>query len=798
MNASARNWAKELVSKMTLEQKASLCSGKNFWFTKAVEEHGVPSVMYTDGPHGLRKQAMTGDHLGINESVKSTCFPAAVTTSSSFDRDLLHEMGVAIGEEAVAEEVAVVLGPAANIKRSPLCGRNFEYISEDPYVTGELATALINGIQSKNVGTSMKHYLVNNQEKARMVSNSVVDERALREIYLPGFETAVKNAQPWTLMCSYNQINGTYASDNKRFMTDIPRGEWGFEGAIVTDWGAMHDRVLAIKAGLDLEMPASGGVTDMEIVEAVRAGELDEALVDICAARVAAIALAASENEPKPYDIQQHNELARRIARESAVLLKNDGSLPASKDAKVALIGAFAKTPRYQGAGSSRIVPHFITSSADAFEKNNLAFTYSEGYSLQSDEPDETLISEAVKAANDADIVFVYVGLPDSYESEGFDRTHLELPPSHNRLVDALIETGKKVVAVILAGGVINLPWRDRVSAILLLNLTGQNNGDAAYDLLFGDYSPCGKLAETWPLALSDTPCYGHFGTSGNIEYRESIYVGYRYYDKAAKQVAYPFGYGLSYSSFEYSDIRLSAPSITDTSTLTVTVTVKNTGDRKAKEIVQLYVKPPKSKVFKPEKELRGFEKLELNPGEQKEITFTLCSRAFSYYNVTAAAWHVVPGSYEIMIGASSVDMRLNASVEITPTEAAAQQIEEPDYNTSAPFYYTLVSESTDGSAPVEQFEQLLGHAVPPQREPRPYTTDSTLGEVKDNPIGKVFYERAVEGVKTLMPTEGDQSFALMITAMLEDMPLRGFGMMSQGQMSKNDIQALVEKMNQL
>ncbi|WP_253200724.1 glycoside hydrolase family 3 C-terminal domain-containing protein [Clostridium sp. CF012] len=786
--------AKELVKMMSLEEKASLCSGKDFWHTKGIERLGIKSMMVTDGPHGLRKQGGDSDHLGINNSVLATCFPTAVATACSFDRDLVYEMGIALGEECVQEEVAVILGPAANIKRSPLCGRNFEYFSEDPLLTGEMAAALIGGIQSKNIGTSLKHYLANNQEKARLISNSVIDERALREIYLTGFEIAIKKAEPWTLMCSYNKINDIYASGHKRFMTDIPRGEWEFEGAIMTDWGAMNDRIEGIQAGLDLEMPAFDGATDRLIVDMVLAGKLDEKLVDICAVRMTAIALQAEKTQATPYDAEAHNELARRIARESAVLLKLGNVLPVDKNKKIALIGEFAKVPRYQGAGSSKIVPTKITSVTDAFDAENISYSYAQGYSAASDEPNEDLIRQAVRVAKEADVIFAFVGLPDSYESEGFDRSHLNMPKAQTRLIEDLVSTGKKIVAIISSGGVVDIPWRDKVDSILLMNLSGQNSGYATYDLIFGDYSPCGKLAETYPLTLTETSSIAHFGTGGNIEYRESIYVGYRYFDKAQKQVMFPFGHGLSYTTFTYSGLKLSAKNIGDRDTLQVELVVTNTGKCAGKEIVQLYVSAPESTVYKSVRELRDFAKVELQMNESKTVEFTLERRAFAYYNVNVKDWFVESGDYKIEIGASSRDIRLNDIVAIE----SKQEGEIPDYRTSAPAYYNLLQQETY-DVPKSEFEVVLGRKVPEERKLRPFTINSTLGDIRVHWIGRMMNKQIEKSVKKIFSSgqpNSEDDIVKMIDAMLVDMPLRQLGMMSQGALSVKIIEGLIDIMN--
>ena len=779
--------AKDLVAQMTLEEKASLCSGKNFWETKAVERLGVASFMLTDGPHGLRKQAGESDHLGLNASVPATCFPPAAATACSFDPELMRQMGTAMGQECRAEQVGVILGPAANIKRSPLCGRNFEYFSEDPLLTGEIAAGLIQGIQSQNVGACMKHYLANNQERARVSSSSVVDERALREIYLAGFERAIKKAQPWTLMCSYNMINGTYASDNKRLMTDVPRGEWGFEGAIMTDWGAMNDRVEAIKAGLDLEMPGPCDGNDALIVQAVREGRLTEAQVDACAARMTELALRVAQNTVTAYDKAAHHELARQIARESAVLLRKGTALPLQAGAKLAVIGDFAKHPRYQGAGSSKINPPQITSLCDALDERKVAYTYAQGFAAEG-KSDNALVSEAVKAAQAADVAVVMLGLPDSFESEGFDRTHLDLPENQNLLMAELTKTGKPIVVVLSTGAALVLPWREQVDSILLMYLAGQNSGNAILDLLLGEAAPCGKLAETWPVKLEDTPCHGFFGNKGNVEYRESIYVGYRYYDKAGKEVAYPFGHGLSYTDFAYSDLQLSASELGENEELTVSVTVTNTGARAGKEVVQLYVAPPADGMFRPMRELRAFAKVALAPGESKTVSMTLNSRAFAYYDAESNGWRVDSGAYAIEVGASSRDIRLTQSVTVHGAAAnTVQDAKVPSYCDPAASW----------PVPKEQFETVLGHPVPAERSIRPFTVNSTLGEVQASFVGRQFVKMIKKNMaKQFGNGEGMEEFTKIIDAMLEDMPVRQLAMMSGGALTPGVMAGLVEMMN--
>ena len=779
--ASVRERAAGLVARMTREEKAALCSGLNFWNTHGVERLGLAPVMVTDGPHGLRKQAGASDHLGLNESVPATCFPPACATACAFDPALAEEIGKAMGEECRQENVAVLLGPAANIKRSPLCGRNFEYFSEDPLLSGKTAAGIIRGVQSENVGTSLKHYLANNQEKARLVSNSVIDERALREIYLAGFEIAIKESQPWTLMCAYNQINDIYASDNKRLMTDVPRGEWGYKGAIMTDWGAMNDPVQAIRAGLDLEMPGPCEYSEKKILAALEDGTLSEEELDVCAARMTALLLQAAQNQPKPYDIAAHNELARRAARESAVLLKKGAALPAAKTARIAVVGGFAKTPRYQGAGSSKINPHHVSSLCEALDGRGIAYTYAAGYEVEAREPDEALIAEAAAAAKQADVVFACVGLPDSFESEGFDRSTLAMPEAQNALMDALAETGTPVAAVVSTGSAIVMPWRDKVDSILLLYLTGQNGGEAAADLLLGDANPCGKLAETWPLSLEDVPCKDHFACGGNVEYRESVYVGYRYYDKAGKAVQYPFGFGLSYTEFTYSGLTVTP----EGETVKVHCTVKNTGGRAGAEVVQLYVAPPQGKAFRPVRELRAFRKVFLQPGESAGVDFTLCRRAFAYYNVNTSGWFVEGGEYGIEVGSSSRDIRLHAGFTLPGDEGEA-----PDLRGTAPAYYDL---SNGLNVPAEQFEAVYGRPVTPWHAVRPFTRNTTLSELKTHPMGAAIVEQVKQGMASFF--SGDDLEA-MFTAMLDDMPLRQLAMMDPVHFGGDQLDALLARLN--
>lgn len=661
---------KKIISEMTVEEKAGLCSGDDFWRTKAVERLGVPKIMVSDGPHGLRKQDDKADHLGINDAIKAVCFPAGCAAAASFNRELIEEMGQALGDECQAENVAVILGPAVNIKRSPLCGRNFEYYSEDPYLAGEIAKSHIKGVQSKNVGTSIKHFLANSQEHRRLTSSSEIDERTIREIYLPAFETAVKEQQPWTVMCSYNRINGVHASENKLYLTDILRNEWGFEGFVVSDWGAVNDRVMGLEAGLDLEMPATfDHINDKKIVEAVKNGTLSEEVLDKAVERILKIVERFTENraEGTVFDKEAHHRLARTVAEECIVLLKNDGAvLPLDKEEKIAVIGAYAKTPRYQGGGSSHINSFKVEGALD-FIGNAENVSFSMGFGAEDSDPDESLISEAVSNAENADKAVIFAGLPDSFESEGFDRAHMHLPDCQNELIKRVAEVQPNTIVVLHNGSPVEMPWINDVKAVVEAYLGGQAIGGAVCDVLYGNVNPSGKLAETFPVKLEDNPSYLYYlGEKDKVEYREGVFVGYRYYDKKKSDVLFPFGHGLSYTTFEYSDIKLDKTSMKDTDTLTVSAKIKNTGSVFGKEAVQLYVAPKTDGIIRPVRELKGFEKTGLKPGEEKTVIFTLSKRDFAYWNTDLSDWHVLKGKYDIELGSSSRDIRLSASVEIT------------------------------------------------------------------------------------------------------------------------------------
>ena len=661
---------KKIVSEMTLEEKAGMCSGLDFWHLKEVEHLGIPKVMVSDGPHGLRKQDEKGDHLGINDSIKAVCFPPAVLSACSFDRGLMEEMGKAIGREAQANDVSVVLGPAVNIKRSPLCGRNFEYYSEDPYLAGEIAAAFVKGVQSQHVGTSIKHFAANNQEYRRMSSSSEVDERTLREIYFPAFETAVKKAQPYTFMCSYNQINGTFASENKWLLTDVLRGEWGFKGYVMSDWGAVNDRVKGLEAGLELEMPASGGDNDAMIVKAVKDGALEEKILDQAVERILRIIFEyADHRKPQEFTMEKDHEEAQHIAEESMVLLKNENHiLPLKTSEKAAFIGGFARNSRFQGGGSSHINCFKTTNVLDSVPCD-AQVVYAEGFPADRDFYDKALADEAVKAAAEADKAVIFAGLPESFESEGYDRSHMRLPECQNRLITEILKVQPNTVIVLHNGSPVEMPWLGEIKGLLETYLGGQAGGAAAANILYGKINPSGKLAETMPLKLSDNPSYLNFGGGEKVEYREGIFVGYRYYDTKEMDVAFPFGYGLSYTTFAYSNLKLSMESPTEKDTVMVSADVTNTGKSAGKEVVQLYIRDLTGSAIRPEKELKGFEKVFLEPGETKTVTMELNKRSFAWYNTELHDWFAASGDYEILVGASSRDIRLTETLHLNSSQ---------------------------------------------------------------------------------------------------------------------------------
>ena len=667
------------MKELTLEEKASLLGGGDFWHTKAVERLGIPRFMMSDGPNGLRKQDQSQDNLGINDAIKAVCFPSACATASSFDTDLIYGMGEVIGNECQAEDLSIVLGPGVNIKRSPLCGRNFEYFSEDPYLAGKIAASYINGVQSKGVGTSIKHFAANNQEYNRMSVDTIVDERTLREIYLPAFETAVKEAQPRTVMCSYNKINGVYSSDNEWLLTEVLRNEWGFEGFVMTDWGAIDDRVQGVRAGLELEMPGDTSYTDKKIVEAVRSGELSEEEVDRSVERLLKVFYDYYDNrqEDAVFDKEKDHDFAAGVEAECAVLLENNGVLPLSTDAKVVYIGEYAAKPRFQGGGSAHINSFKVTSALETAEKKGRNVTYVKGFPADGDVSDADELTKAVEAAKAADAAVIFAGLPDSFESEGYDRKNMNMPGCQNELIAAVAAVQPNTVVVLHNGSSIEVPWADSVAAILEMYLGGQGVGAAEDALLFGEVNPSGHLAETFPMRVQDNPAYLNFpGDGKKVVYAEGIYVGYRYYDKKEIPVRWAFGHGLSYTQFEISNVRVDKTELDDDSKVTVSVDVKNAGDREGKEVVQLYVSDLNGTPDRPVKELKGFGKISLKPGETGTVSFELSARDLSYYSTEISDWFAPSGKYGLLIGDASDNIAVSTEISFTTKKRIPLRIE--------------------------------------------------------------------------------------------------------------------------
>lgn len=727
----------ELVKQMTLEEKAGLCSGLDFWHTKGVERLGIPSVMFCDGPHGLRKQNQEGDHLGLNDSIKAVCFPAGCATASSWDKKLAKKLGETLGREGQAEDISVILGPAMNIKRSPLCGRNFEYYSEDPLISTEIAGAYVHGVQSNNVGVSAKHFLANNQEYHRMTSDSRMDERTMREIYLASFEGMVKKEKPWTIMNSYNRLNSTYLCENKEALTDILRNEWGFDGFVMTDWGAMNNRIEAMEAGCNLEMPSCGGMTDLEIVEAVKSGRLDEKILDKSCKQYLNILFRYLENrdETAVFDRDADHEIARKMEEECIILLKNEEQiLPLSKEKNIAFIGKYAKNPRFQGGGSS----HINCSKVESALETATAFaniTFAMGYDDAEDIIDEKMVEEAVRTAKDSDIAVIFAGLPDNFESEGYDRKHMKMPQCQNYLIEEIAKVQKNVVVVLHNGAPVEMPWIHAVKGVVEAYLGGQAVGGAVTNVLFGNVNPSGRLAETFPARLEDTPCYLFYGGENDVcEYREGVFVGYRYYCSKKMPVLFPFGHGLSYTTFSYDNLKVSNKKCKESEKIIVSVDITNKGNRAGKEVVQLYVAPKGLSIIRPVKELRAFDKIFLETKETKTVEFSLDSRAFAYWNMQIHDWYVETGNYEIQIAKSAEEVLLSVEIEVESEK----------------------------------------------RLPKVYTLNSTLGEILADPKGKAIMEQATAsmmqnpGAEQMADTaQGDAISNEMLAAMVEAMPLR-------------------------
>jgi len=785
-----------VLSQLTLEEKAALCSGRDFWHLEPVPRLGVPALLVADGPHGLRKQRDAGGPLTLTDNVPATCFPTAVTLASTWNRDLLREVGNAIGEEARAEGVGVVLGPGVNIKRSPLAGRNFEYYSEDPYLSSALAVAFIDGVQGAGVGTSIKHFAANNQETRRLSIDAIVDERALREIYLASFERAVKAAQPWTVMAAYNRLNGTYCSEHRELLTGILRDEWGCQGLVVSDWGAVNQRVVGLMAGLDLEMPGLDVGRDARIIQAVRDGRLPMEVLDRAVRRVLTLVDKAARPASADYDRDAHHRLARRAASEGAVLLKNEQAiLPLAPDQTIALIGAFAKHPRYQGGGSSGVTPSRIDAAYDAIARRvgaSADLSYAAGYDPTGDAADSALIEEAQRVARGVDAAVVVVGLPDIFETEGVDRRHMALPAQHNALVEAVAEVNPNLVVVLVNGSPVTMPWHGKARAILEAYLGGQAGGSALAQLLYGEVNPSGKLAETFPLRLEDHPAHAFFpGGPRTVEYRESIYVGYRYYDTAEEAVLFPFGHGLSYSDFSYTDLRLSASQIQATKELTVTVTITNTGTRAGQEVVQLYVRDVESTAFRPLQELKGFAKVRLEPGESRDVGFTLNRRSFAYWDTELHDWHVEEGRFEIRVGASSRDIRAAAAVEVLP---APTTVSEGDRRERLAEYYDPAGHASFSR---EAFAALYGRPLPPNRPERrgAYTLNTPLADMRG--LGASLLRAFIwRQAKSPFADDPESPMARQAEIFMREMPLRTILMSGGGEITFDTLDGLLKLAN--
>lgn len=759
--------SREIVAGLDRPTKVRLLSGAGTFSLEGLPEHGLDGIAVADGPHGLRHQERGGDHLGVAGSQPATCFPTAAALGSSWDADLLARVGTAIGEEAVEQGVAVVLGPGINLKRHPAGGRCFEYLSEDPLLSGKLAAAFIRGVQSQGVGTSLKHYAVNNQESHRLVVDAVVDERTLRELYLTGFEIAVKEAAPWTVMCSYNLVNGTYASEHPQLLQEILRDEWGFEGLVMTDWGAVNDRVAGVRAGLDLEMPTSNGACDPALLAALESGELDEADLDRCAERVVAL-LQRARRDRVASDADAHHALGREAAAAGSVLLTNDGVLPLRPDLeRIALIGAFAEHPRYQGAGSSQVNPTRLDRLHDLLRErvgSGTEVVYAPGYDPATGATSAELVEDALTAAAEADVVIFCGGLPAPHESEGFDRTTLDLPAGQLTLIEALAAQGPPVVVVLNNGGIVHLPFSDRVAAVLECWLGGQAGAGGALDVLVGDAEPGGRLAESIPEHVAQLPSHRNFpGSTRQVQHREGPFVGYRFHDTWEVPARFPFGHGCSYTSFEWSDIAVDG----DGTDLTVSVRVTNTGDRSGSDVVQVYVRDPESTLTRPDKELKGFAKVHLDPGASEVVEVVLDRRSFAVWDVASHSWRVEGGVFEIVVARSST----------APVQEVVVEIDSADV-------VTEVSAPVGPVATAEEFVALLGHPVPEVPPIRPFHRNSTLEDIETTWIGRqiggVILREALRRAADEFPDPDDATQA-MIRAAVREGPVRGLVLFGGG-----------------
>ena len=765
----------EIIAKLNLEQKCALLSGAGTFTTRGYQKAGVPAITLSDGPNGVRKQAGAADHLGLNPSVPATCFPTAATVACSWDPALGEEIGRAMGAEASAQEVSVLLGPGLNTKRSPLCGRNFEYFSEDPYLSGKMAAAYVRGIQSEGIAACPKHFAANSQELRRMASDSVLDERTLRELYLTGFEIVVKESAPKTIMSSYNLVNGTYANENAHLLQEILRKDWGFSGAVVTDWGGSNDHALGVKNGSTLEMPAPGGDAVRELLAAVQSGKITEADVDARLDELLTLVLdtsAAVQKHSRSFDADAHHALARRAAAESTVLLQNDGILPLAADTKVAILGDFAETPRYQGAGSSAVNSIKVDTVLENLAQSGLqVLGFASGFDRRG-RADAAKEAEAVALAKQADVAVLFLGLDEIKESEGLDRTDMKLADNQIALLKAVQQANPNTVVVLNAGSSLETPWLTHCRAVVYGALGGQAGAGAVLDVLTGKLNPCGKLAETWANRYEDTPAKDNFAGAGRtVQYREGLYVGYRYYQTAGVPVAFPFGHGLSYTSFAYSDLTASADG--------VTLTVTNTGTRAGMEIVQLYVAKPDAKIFRPAQELKGFAKVPLRPGESRTVVIPLDDKAFRYWNTQTNRWEVEGGQYELRVGASSADIRLTAAVEVAGTNAP-----DPYAGKTLPHYKT----GSVQNVPDAEWETLLGHAIP--QDKIKIDRNMTLGELNHSrsPLGWLIWA-VLTALLNASYKKGKPDLNILFQY---NMPLRALAKMTGGAISMGMVDGIV------
>lgn len=779
--------AVEITSKLTLEEKCKLCVGKNFWQLYGIDSLEIPSIWISDGPHGLRKEVVLGEDIFNSKSEKSVCFPTATAIASTFDENLAFKMGKSIGEECRSKDVAVILGPGCNIKRLPICGRNFEYFSEDPYVSGKIAAAYVKGVQTQGVGTSIKHFIANNQERYRMIVNSIIDERALREIYLSGMEIAIKEGKPWTVMSAYNRVNGDYCSENNVLINEILRNEWGYRGLVMSDWGGVNNFRKSHKSGVDLEMPGYDDDYYKEIKGSVESGELSQEIIDKAVIRIIELVLKYKKGKEIPYtfDLQEQINLAQKICEESSVLLKNeDNILPGNRKQNIAVIGIYARIPRIQGLGSSEVNPIEIDNAYDAFIENGCDVSYAPGYSLNENKYDEKLLQEAINIVKNKDIVYVFVGIPKEQEWEGLDRKNMILPINQENLIKEISKVNKNLVVIIQGGAPIEMQWSDLCKGILLTHLGGSRSGHGTVNLLLGYKNPCGKLCETYPISLNDCSSMKWYQNK-NEKYKESIFVGYRYYDTAKIKVKYPFGYGLSYTTFEYSNLIMKH---NEDDTVNVKITISNRGKRQGKEIIQVYVSCLNSLLYRANKELKYFKKVDLEQGQSKTIKFNLNRDAFKYYNVETHNWQVEGGYYKVQIASSCEDIQLSKLIYIT-----GDKVKTPDFKHKSPSYYSI--DKKEFNVGEEEFISIYGGKLPLIKDNiRPFTINSTIKDVESTFGGKLI--ASIIRKKAEETIGNDEMLSMMVNENIDDLPFRTFMMITRGKMSRKFVYGFVDFLN--